>query len=341
MVKKKGTAAASAATSATGSKTATAVPKRADPEVVAAIVRDAPGNWTASTMTKSDEQKTRSLGLISDKEEDIHLPVVSEVEEDPKDGDSTSNVESHVEVAEDSEASKEEDNSPFNHEAPSAEYHKILDDELTDTTESSQHDNDVDRVPFVDAAPGTFAAQPPKRPSGGFADEDELLFDSDEGYVEPPSKRAKTSSSHGRSSNFAKGSVSCFFFPKGKRNSFDSYLFRFGSWRERKYPKNVRLQQNAQSKSAQLDQAVKMAATARQETDMLKKELAELKKKLKEEDKEKAEAQIQAKEKEDNLRSSIKALLGAADIPANTVGKTLGDSAADAISLAVDSGEIV
>ena len=73
---------------------------------------------------------------------------------------------------------------------------------------------------------------------------------------------------------------------------------------------NARLQQDAQSKSAQLDQAVKIAATARQEADSLKKELGQLKKKLKEEEKEKAEAQVQAKEKEDKLRNSIMALLG-------------------------------
>jgi hypothetical protein len=53
-----------------------------------------------------------------------------------------------------------------------------------------------------------------------------------------------------------------------------------------------------------------MAATARQEDDMLKKELGQLKKKLKEEEKEKEEAQIQAKEMEDNLRNYVKSLLG-------------------------------
>ena len=105
-----------------------------------------------------------------------YFPSVSEVENDSEDGDSTANVESHVEIAEVSEASKEEDNNPFNPEAPSAK-HKILDDELTDTAESSQHDNDVDRVPFVNAALETSSAQPPKRPSGGFADEDDLLLD--------------------------------------------------------------------------------------------------------------------------------------------------------------------
>ncbi|KAK1604043.1 hypothetical protein QYE76_027716 [Lolium multiflorum] len=82
-----------------------------------------------------------------------------------------------------------------------------------------------------------------------------------------------------------------------------------------------------------------MAATARQEA--LKEEISQLKKKLNEEEKEKMEAEIRAKEKEDNLRNSVKALLGAADILANIVGNPLADSAIDAISLALDSGELL
>jgi regulator of replication initiation timing len=72
----------------------------------------------------------------------------------------------------------------------------------------------------------------------------------------------------------------------------------------------TRLQQDVQSSSAQLDQAIRIATTARQEADSLKKELGQMMKKLKEEEKAKAEAQAQAKEKEDLLRSSITALLG-------------------------------
>jgi regulator of replication initiation timing len=53
-----------------------------------------------------------------------------------------------------------------------------------------------------------------------------------------------------------------------------------------------------------------LAAIARQEADKLKKELSQLKMKLKEEEKEKVEAQAQAKDKKDNLRNSIEALLG-------------------------------
>jgi hypothetical protein len=110
-----------------------------------------------------------------------YYPDVSETEEDPKDDESTGNIEYRVEVFEDIEASKEEENNPFNPEALSAKYHKTLDDELTDTAESSpndQHDNDVDRVLFVDAVLETYNAQPPKRRSGGFADEDGLFFNS-------------------------------------------------------------------------------------------------------------------------------------------------------------------
>jgi hypothetical protein len=98
---------------------------------------------------------------------------VSGAEENPGEGDSTVNVALCTDVAEDNEASDEEDNNP---KGPSAEY-KILDDDLVDTAESSHHDNDADHVPFVDAAPEKPSIQPPNRPSGGFADEDDLLLD--------------------------------------------------------------------------------------------------------------------------------------------------------------------
>jgi hypothetical protein len=104
--------------------------------------------------------------ILSDRVED---------EENHEEYGSTTNVESCVEVVEDSEALKGEDNDPANPEASSAD-HRILDDELTDTTESN-HDNDADRVPFVHAAPEKSNAEPPKRLSGGFVDEHDLLLD--------------------------------------------------------------------------------------------------------------------------------------------------------------------
>jgi hypothetical protein len=71
MVKMKGaTAAASTSTSATGPNAAAATPKKVVP-AAAAIVRDALGDWTASTMMKRDKKKARSLGLTSYNEGDI------------------------------------------------------------------------------------------------------------------------------------------------------------------------------------------------------------------------------------------------------------------------------
>jgi regulator of replication initiation timing len=72
----------------------------------------------------------------------------------------------------------------------------------------------------------------------------------------------------------------------------------------------VRLQEDVLSTTSKLGQAVKIVATARQNADSLKKELDQLKKKLKEEEKEKAEAQAQRKEREDLLHKSTLALLG-------------------------------
>jgi hypothetical protein len=117
----------------------------------------------------------------------------------------------------------------------------------------------------------------------------------------------------------------------------------------------------------QLDQAVKIASTARQEADSLRKELGQLKKKLKEEEKEKAKAQAQKKEKEDLLHKSTVALLGnftalssnsfsssfidfflmllllaeAANIPVDSIGKLPANSATDAISMEIESGDLV
>ncbi|KAK1619923.1 hypothetical protein QYE76_025440 [Lolium multiflorum] len=256
----------------------------------------------------------------------IYYPTVPETEKEPEDDESTGNVEARAKVVEDSEVSEEEENNPFNPKAPSPEW-----------SPSGQYDNDADRVLFVGAVPETSTAQPPKRPLGGFADEDELLFDSDEGCAEhPPPKKAKTSSSKQTSAtvevpplpNEAPAAASLL---KGKEIPSTATSS----------PSAPEGHQAAQSKSAQLDQAVKMAATAWQEADKLKIELSQLKTKLNGEEKEKAEAQIQVMEKEDNIRNSVKALLGAADIPANLVGKPSVDSAVDAISFAVDSNELV
>ena len=75
MVKKRGAAAAAnVATSATGPKISAAASKKVAPEASAATAKDAPGDWPTSTMSKRDEKKACSLGLIPDKEGEVILP---------------------------------------------------------------------------------------------------------------------------------------------------------------------------------------------------------------------------------------------------------------------------
>jgi chromosome segregation ATPase len=57
----------------------------------------------------------------------------------------------------------------------------------------------------------------------------------------------------------------------------------------------ARLQEDVLSTTSKLDKAAKIAATAHQNANSLKKELDQLKKKLKEEEREKAEAQVRRK----------------------------------------------
>jgi hypothetical protein len=110
-------------------------------------------------------------------------PSTPKTREEPEDDESISNVEARVEVFEDSEATKdeEEENRSVGPEVLTTKRQKALTDELTDTAESGpsdRYDNDADRVRCIGAAPEVPAAQPQKRPSGSFADEDELLFES-------------------------------------------------------------------------------------------------------------------------------------------------------------------
>ncbi|KAM0873436.1 hypothetical protein ACQ4PT_038066 [Festuca glaucescens] len=310
-----------------------------------------------------------------------YYPSAPKSGEEPEDDESIGNVEAHVEVVEYSEATESEEEEDkeeskiVSTEALTAKHQKALADELTDTVESSpsdRYDNDDDRVLFVGAAPEVSTAQPPKRPSGGFADEDELLFESricscsDEGEIAPsPLKKARTSSSkeataEAEEPNLSKGapvapSPSRRAQTKGKDipstaappsstpegHATVAMVRDFASRFIQLKSENARLQKATQSSSDQLDQAVKLAAAARQEANKLKKELNQLKTKLKEEEKEKVEAQAQTQEKEDNLRKSIEALLGATDIPVNRIGKSPANSAPDAISFAVGSSELV
>ncbi|KAK1677248.1 hypothetical protein QYE76_038096 [Lolium multiflorum] len=170
-------------------------------------------------------------------------------------------------------------------------------------------------------------AQPPKRSSGGFADEDDLL-EFDEGFIEPPSKKVKESPSRPTPAAFEASAraaatttqpSTASSLPEGKENpspsvatdiqavisSLKGFASQFSSLEADK----IQLQEEVESTSSKLDNAVKLDAAARQKADSLKKELDQLKKKLKEEEKEKAKSEAQRKVKEGLLRQSTLALI--------------------------------
>jgi hypothetical protein len=97
-----------------------------------------------------------------------HLPNISSGS--LEDRDSSIPVECRTEEG---TSFKDEDDEPPNPEALSTEPRSFADD-MSDTAESN-HDDDGDHTVFVDAAPEKTNLQPSKRPSGSFADEDDLF----------------------------------------------------------------------------------------------------------------------------------------------------------------------
>ncbi|KAK1644712.1 hypothetical protein QYE76_062517 [Lolium multiflorum] len=202
---------------------------------------------------------------------------------------------------------EDEYNGPMNLEVAHADLPTSANN--TYTADGSVRNIDADHDTFVNAAADGAKASPAKRSTGGFADEDDL-FDIDEGFVEPPSKKAKSDAvspvvvaseaSAPRAAPTAQASTASSL-SKGKDISptaaaaapFSVFASRFTSLEADK----VRLQKEVESSSSKLDGAVKIAAAARQEIDSLKEELAKLKGKLKEEEASRLVAEARAAEK--------------------------------------------
>ncbi|KAM0896290.1 hypothetical protein ACQ4PT_023301 [Festuca glaucescens] len=274
-------------------------------------------------LTHFSQEDTIPLVALQDPYEFRHLlaeastiarcyPSVPETGEEPKDDESAGNIEENVEVADDSDATEDEEEKEKEKEEEEetedagafiAKRRRAAVDELTDTAESSpsgQNDDDADRVLFVGAAPEASTAPPPKRSSGVFADEDELLFESDEGEIAPPpSKKAKTSSEKMVATEVEE------LVPPEEAPVVPLPLKR-----------TLRKRKEAPSTAAPTTSTPK----------------GHVKAKLEEEE-QKAEAQTQAEEKEGNLRKSIETLLGAADMPVDRTSKLRVDSMSDARAL--------
>ncbi|KAK1646772.1 hypothetical protein QYE76_064577 [Lolium multiflorum] len=245
----------------------------------------------------------------------------------------------------------ESDDDPIDSETVHTDLPPPADDACN--TEGSMRDDDADHDAFVNAAVEETRASPTKRSIGGFADEDDLL-DLDEGFVEPPSKKAKsdaappavaaseasapqaapaaqasTASSLSKGKDVPAATMTPPSDLRGVISSLEAFASQFTSLEADK----VRLQEEVKSSSSKLDGAIKKAAMARQEVDSLKEELGKLKERLKEEE-------ARAAEKDELLRQSSLALLEAANIPAAALDKVPNNSPANGVSMALASHQL-
>ncbi|KAK1617126.1 hypothetical protein QYE76_022643 [Lolium multiflorum] len=253
------------------------------------------GDWLASSITKRDEKRARSLGLVSPDEGNVILP-------DPED----------------------ECDNPIDSEAAHANLPSSADDAC-----NTVRDDDADHDAFIDAAVEEARSSPAKRSTCGFADEDDL-FDIDEGFVEPPAKKAKPGATP---PDIAASEASDL---RGVISSLEAFASQFTSLEAEK----VRLQKEVKSSSSKLDGAVKIAAEARQEVDSLKEELGKLKEKLREEEATRLAAEARTAEKDELLRQSSLALLEAANIPADALDQIPNNSPFNGLSMTLSSHQL-
>ncbi|KAK1643865.1 hypothetical protein QYE76_061670 [Lolium multiflorum] len=177
-------------------------------------------------------------------------------------------------------------------------------------------------------------ASPVKRSTGGFAEEDDL-FDMDEGFVEPPSNKAKSGAAP---PDVAASEASAPKTVPAAQVSTASSLSK-----GKDVPSTaaaVTPPSEVKSSSSKLDGAVKIAAAARQEVDSLKEELGKLKEKLKEEEASRLAAEARAAEKDDLLRQSSLALLEATDIPVAALDKIPNNSPANSVSMTLAAHQL-
>ncbi|KAK1681115.1 hypothetical protein QYE76_041963 [Lolium multiflorum] len=364
---REGAAAKSSSSLPKGSVPTAPPPAPAPPAPSGSTVR--PGDWVASTVTKRDEKRSRSLGLISPDAGDVILPGPKD-ETRINDADlsekelldevrrlTSFNQEDSIPLIS-SYAPFDVDHPPAGILMPSENTH----DSPDDTSEGKDSSIPVDFHTMDQTAADGAKASPAKRSTGGFADEDDL-FDIDEGFVEPPSKKAKSdavspvvvaseasapraaptaqastasSLSKGKDISPTAAAAAPFSDLRGVISSLEVFASQFTSLEADK----VRLQKEVESSSSKLDGAVKIAAAAHQEIYSLKEELAKLKGKLKEEEASRLVAEARATEKDEVLRQSSLALLEAANIPVDTLERVPNNSPANAVSTILASHQL-
>ncbi|KAK1620203.1 hypothetical protein QYE76_025720 [Lolium multiflorum] len=326
MVKKKNPSAAASSTSGgAAAKPSSILPKEGAPSAPPPAPAPPappssaakPGDWTASTVTKRDEKRSRSLGLISSDEGNVIFPASEDLHNLPND------------ASEGRGSSEPVDSRTVEHTSPSSEHDDPIDSETahanlppsagdTCDTEGSVRNDDADHVMMLllslhlRGSDLMLSRQPPQLPKLRLLRR--LLWRKHR--LPPPFPKGKMLLLL-RSSSF------CVI------SSLEAFASQFTSLEADK----IRLQEEAKSSSSKLEGAIKKAAVARQEVDSLKEELNKLKERLKEEE-------ARAAEKDELLRQSALALLEAANIPATALDKIPSNSPANGVSTVLTAHQL-
>ncbi|KAK1662604.1 hypothetical protein QYE76_050763 [Lolium multiflorum] len=207
-----------------------------------------------------------------------------------------------------------------------------INEDLMTTAESSpsgHNGDDANVSPYPALCPEALAPPAPRRSSGFFAEEDDL--------ISLPRVVAKVKASS--LAPLASASV-----PPSSNNhpihAAVDFVVDFADQFVRLEVENAQLCKAAKSSADQVQEANRLAAEARNENSSLKEELKQLKKKkMKEEQESRLKAFIEAGKKEGALRKSIESLLNTADMPVDRTNKLRVDSMSDALSFAAESNQ--
>ncbi|KAK1607151.1 hypothetical protein QYE76_030824, partial [Lolium multiflorum] len=311
MVKKRNTTAAASSTSeGAAAKSSSSLPKgnapNAPPPAPAPPAPSGsmakPGDWVASTVTKRDENRSRSLGLISSNAGDVILP----------DG-SVRNVNADRDTFVDAAADGAK---------------------ASPAKRSTGGFADEDDIFDIDEG---FVEPPPKKTKSDAVSPVMVASEASAPKAAPTAQASTASSlSKGKDISPTAATAAPFSDLRGVISSLEIFASRFTSLEADK----VRLQKEVESSSSKLDGAVKIAAAARQEIDSLKEELARLKGKLKEEEASRLVAEARAAEKDEILRQSSLALLEAANIPVDALERVANNSPSNAVSMVLASHQL-
>ncbi|KAM0922899.1 hypothetical protein ACQ4PT_005848 [Festuca glaucescens] len=288
----------------------------------------------------------------------------------PEDDDAAEETEDDPDVIEDSDVSGDE---ALDDDALFSRRRRRINEDLMATAElspSGRADDDANASPSPAPSHEASAPPAPRRSSGFFAEEDDLIsLPSNEDEDVPPPNKARMNSENPElmkestplsaedepvadlpprrvvekvKASTVAPSASASVPPSSNNHPIHAAVDIVVNFADQFVPleaENVQLRKATKSSADQVQEANRLAAEAWNENASLNEELKKLKKNMKEEQESRFKAFVEADKKDGALRKSIESLLNTTDMPVDRTNKLRVDSMSDALSFAVDSSE--